>query len=365
LDRGVQRAAQPLRPLTVVVVILAIAAGWIARGTWERELVGTSVPAPQVKSANASLPPEAVLAVRPAGGRAEDAVKPKISAIRQEINAGRNVGAIYARLTETNPRTPEEQWLLARLVTVCGRVVDPDQPPAAGVTVRTPPSDAARVRFSDSIPADDPNREKRIAAFDGMRRDRCEGMAGVEMQRKEWRGLLEDAAARGNLNARVDLINDDIAGALRSPQKGRFLIPAITSEQVDALKQAVASGDPYALATGMRLLAGGYSNMSLLDGAGQPVDLRAMVTAVDLMGCDSGYPCDGSNRSMLIGCALFDRCAASNLRDYTMYYDASPYTSQRIAQYQQALGDVTSRNDWSGFRFHPGPAVLPGASIAP
>jgi hypothetical protein len=254
---------------------------------------------------------------------------------------------------------------MARLLKICGRIKDPDQAKREGASITVPTAEESRTKFLDTIAVDDPDREKRVAAYDSLqKRNRfCEDMNGVEVQLKDWRALLEDAAAGGNTNARLDLANDDIGEQYREHLKAGSYFANITPSQVDAIKAAIASGDPYGITEGVNLLAGSYANMSLRDSTGQAIDTKALIVAGRLMSCDAGYLCGENSPDLIQGCALFDQCGATNYRDYTMYYSASPYASQRVAQYEQALRVAATSNDWSGFRFHPGPATLGGAML--
>jgi hypothetical protein len=284
--------------------------------------------------------------------------------MRQDINAGRSLGPIYARLASANPRTPEEQWLMARLLFMCGRVVNPEMPKRAS-SIKAPSAEESRVKFLGSLAMDEPDREKRIAAYDSLRVDPCQDLRNVEVQRNEWRQMLEDAATGGELKARLDLVTTDIEEQNRARWKSGDTNPrsTVTAEQMDTIKQAIASGDPYAITAGARLLSISYANLDLRDGRGQALDTQALDSAANLIACDAGYPCGATNRTLAFACAFTDHCGATTLRDYTMYYNASPYTSQLIAQYEQALRNVVTSGDWSGFRFSTIPATTPAAAL--
>jgi hypothetical protein len=351
--------------ITIVLVLLAAVAGWFARG--ESDRAAPSVAEAAARASKSSLPPDAVLAVRPASAARPAVPEPRVSPVRMEVMTSHDIAPIYARLAGTNPRSPEEQWLMARLMALCGRIIDPQLPrnPVANPGKVTTPEEW-RAKFVDSIAADDPDREKRIAAYDATRvqGQACGELRNREFSRDEWRKLLEDSAARGELKARLDLLKDDLAEENRKKsQSGQYGMPTLSAAQLDQVKQAMAAGDPYSITTGIEVLSNAYGNLSLQDGQGQAIDIKALKAAAALMACDAGYPCGDSHPILLFACAQFDRCGASNFRDYPMYYDVSPYVSQRIAQYQGALRNVVANNDWSGFRFYSGPPALPGAVL--
>ncbi|HTQ01524.1 MAG TPA: hypothetical protein VMN56_19565 [Casimicrobiaceae bacterium] len=351
--------------LAIGVFVVAVLIGWFARGQWDHASAAASS-APGISRggvAKQSLPPDTVLSVGPGRAVAQAPRQTKLSAMRQDVNAGRNLGPIYARLASANPRTPEETWLMARLLSMCGRIA-PDAPQQGSTSFKPPSAQESRSRFIDSLAADEPDRDRRIAAYDAMALDRtrCDELKDVQIARADWRRLLQDAAAAGEIKAQLDLAKEEIYDQYRAQTKtGKGGLATVTEAQIETARRAIASGDPYGIAEGVNLLTGGYANMSLRDARDQPVDLRAFQAAGNLLACDAGYACGGQSGDLLQGCALFDRCGADNLRDYTMYYSASPYRSQLIAQYEQALRGAMATNDWSAFRFHPGAASLPGA----
>ena len=53
-------------------------------------------------------------------------------------------------------------------------------------------------------------------------------------------------------------------------------------------------------------------------------------------------------------CAMQGRCDVANLRDYMLFYNSSPASSQLVDQYADAIRRAR-RGDWSYFSFFPGP----------
>ena len=133
--------------------------------------------------------------------------------------------------------------------------------------------------------------------------------------------------------------------------------PTIDDTQVQVLRDVVSSGDPYALERAVSLLGRNqYGNFSLRAADDTPLDPSALWMASDLVACDYGAACGPDNKWLLSSCAMRGQCAAGNVRDYMMYYAASPNTSQLMAQYETAIRNAATNGDWSFFRFHPGPA---------
>ena len=345
-----------------IVMAIVIAAVLIARsetGAERPDKTAEMVSKHLAKTPRGSLRPEAVLAISPGKSSLAPAASQKLSADFREMLAAPTYGPLFARLSSMPDRNPEQQWMLSRILYRCGRV-DPKEPQPKNASYKPVPAEDARAKFIASLDPDDPDYAKRVASYDSIRRDHCAGVADSRISHDDWRGMVQLAAEAGSPRARIDLMRDDVLEQSRVKQMaGTYSPPDLSSQQVEALKEAMTSGDPYAIDNGADLMVGPYANFSLRDAQGRPLDFNAFRDAATLLACDAGYPCRDSP-AMDQACALVGHCAADNLRDYIMYYRSSPYQSQLIAQYQGSLGVALSRGDWSGFRFNSGPPTFPG-----
>jgi hypothetical protein len=82
----------------------------------------------------------------------------------------------------------------------------------------------------------------------------------------------------------------------------------------------------------------------------EPVDSNAMASALTLVSCDLGAPCGADAQRLLMQCAMLGYCAASNLYDFTYFYESAPYHAQLMEQYRQALLQMARDHDFSGLR---------------
>ncbi len=96
--------------------------------------------------------------------------------------------------------------------------------------------------------------------------------------------------------------------------------------------------------------------MSLRDADDRPINASAFYLALDLLGCEYGLQCGADTPRMLQACAMSGNCAATNYRDYLLYYAASPNTSQQVAGCEAALQRAAQGSDWSGFILRRGPS---------
>jgi hypothetical protein len=317
----------------------------------------SSAPSTGKASPRGTLTPDAVLSIAPRTGAVGPASSArKLPPLLQEYYDAKSYASLYARLSKSTARTGEENWMLEQMLERCAKLAE-DEPERFKRSKLGDPG--ARARFAASLPPNDPDREKRLAAFDGINYDPCGDLANLEMSRKDLRALLQAGSDAGDPKARAALVQFDVEQQYRGPDgKWRFgpdVSVKISSDQVDTLKQAIASGDPYAIRGAMSTLMRGYDNLSLRDANDRPLDMGAIWQAETLIGCDMGFDCGANSRWLQQGCALQGYCAANNLTDYIMYYQTSPNSSQMIATYQAAIRNMLNSGDWSYFHFFPGP----------
>jgi hypothetical protein len=309
---------------------------------------------------NRRLPADAVLSIKPGTAAmpatpAAAAPPARLSPLLQDYLAGKSWKALHDRLRESPARTAEESYLLAEILDRCARVADRKAPswPRPGSR------EEERKRFLATVSDKDPNAAQRIAAHEKVSTPRCEGFDDVTATEAEIRALLQGAGA--DPKARARLVEKEIAATL--PPDGRPLmsadgtssLPSISDAQIEALKQAVQSGDPVALAIAGRVFSSTMQNLVMRAGPGeQPVDPRAFYDAWSLAACDLGQPCGAESGRVLHSCATQGNCGARDLREHLFYFDHSPQQSQRLADYHAHILQAARTGDWSYFTFHRG-----------
>ncbi len=356
-----------------IVIVLAVAAIAIVavRLTKPASSLSGGRPATASSYANAprTLPADAVLAIAP-GSRAPPAHRPVsvLSPALSEFAHAKSYKPLYDRLRPASSRTAEETWILATILKECGKQANRRQDEANAAI----PDDVAVARFSAALPARDPAREKRIAAYRGVRGGHCGDLKDLQTTPEAIRDLLAQAAAAGDPKAAADLVRHDLWAPLEAMNgTNKFSMatapwPAISTAQVEELKHATESGDPYALVIAAQTLRGPFTNMSLQDSQdGRPVDSGSFSTAAQLLACDAGYPCGPDNQMLQYACAYHGQCDADTLREYMFFYGLSPDSSQRVAEYQQILARAVRDHDWSSLTFSPGPALFLAPYVKP
>lgn len=337
-----------------VALFLALAAGaWFALRPPEIPDVQAGIPAPAAATmteARAAVLPtasklgtSAVLSIDPrnASGRGSSTAAARHGLWNEYVGA-KSFKALFDRLSgSTEGGTPEGRYVLYDILRKCATITERTtrQP-----IVRT--AEQRRDQFLASIPENDPQREKRIAAFDDVATNRCAGMEGVSITQSALNNMLAQAAAAGDPKAQALTLEQSLWAARRAEGRWRSDV-APSDEQVAQLRNAVMSRDPEAMLIAGRVLSSSWHDFSLRIGDSQVVEQRSFQQAWALLACDYGYPCGENNQRLLSGCAYQGHCNAQTLPDYIYYYGASPYDSQLLSQYREVLRTAIETNDWS------------------
>jgi hypothetical protein len=261
--------------------------------------------------------------------------------LNSEYLTAKRLKPLYDRLKSTpEGQTPEGQYILYEMLRRCATVTDGNgQRP---FTRQLPNRD----EFVANLAADDPQRDKRIAAFDQVDTKRCAGFEGVSISQADLKQLLASAVAGGDAKARALTIEQDLWGQRRAGTPMNQVSPS--DAQVEQLRQILATRDPAAMVVAGRILSNTWHDLTVQIGpSGQAAEPRAFYNAWQNLACDYGYPCGSDNSRVVTECALQGHCDAQTLQDYLFYYGGSPHDSQLVSQYQAILRNAVETGDWS------------------
>lgn len=361
--------------LALGLFVAFVAGAWMAlRPPEYSEAETAAAPAPGATGARAALmvPPTklgaaAVLSIDPRANPLKGATPKARATLLGEFLAARQYRALYDRLKSSpEGQTREGLYVMYEILQRCATVTERT---SRRPLVRT--NEQKRDEFVAGIPANDPMRDKRIAAFDDVAANRCAGMEGVSITQADLGKMLSEAAAMGDPKAQATALEQSLWQERRAsgPQGGWGRDSVTLSDaQVGSLQQVAASRDPEAMMIAGRVLATSWHDFSLRIGPdNQLVEPRAFQQAFALLACDYGYPCDATNPRVLSGCAYQGHCDAANLADYLFYYGSSPYDSQLLAQYRGILRQAVETGDWSQVTVvrGPRPPGVPTGMFAP
>ena len=335
-----------LRWLAVLLVLVAFGAGaWMLLRPPEYAplpAAATSLPLEAAVArgtpAPAKLSASAVLSIDPRtmSGKPARTVK----SLNAEYLTTKSLKALYDRLKATpEGTTPEGEYILYEIMRRCATVTEG--------SVRRPFTRALpnRDELAATL-ATDPQRDKRLAAFDEMDTKRCTGFESVSITQASLDKLLADAVAGGDPKARALMIERELWAS--RPQGQRMDRVTISDAQIEQLRQILGSRDPGAMVTAGRILSNSWNDYTVRIGPeNQVMEPRAFFNAWQILACDYGYPCGSDNSRVLSECALQGHCQAQSLQDYLYYYAGSPHDSQLVQQYQQILRNAVETGDWS------------------
>ena len=340
----------------VVVFFALVAAAWFSLRPPEMPVGTDATPAisggPEARAAaaptSARLGTAAVLKIDPRGVARSPV--PVRAGLWTEYLKSRKYKAIYDRLIHSpEGETAEGRYVLYDIMRNCATITERTtrQP-----IVRT--TDQKRDQFLASLPETDPQRDKRIAAFDNVATNKCAGLEGLTITQSALGNMLAQAAAAGDPKAQALSLEQSLWAQRRADGNWRSDV-APSDQQVAQLRGAVMSRDPEAMLIAGRVLSTSWHDFSLRIGDDQVVEQRSFMQAWTLLACDYGYPCGDDNQRVLSACAYQGHCDAQTLPDYIYYYGASPYDSQLLSQYQQILRTAIETNNWSMLNVVRGP----------
>jgi len=361
-------------PIAIAVLAVLVAAAWaLLRPPVLPEYVASPARVPG-SQAHAPAPPKlgaaSVLAIDPRARTkaAGNAPSPRHT-LYNEFRRAKNYKAIYDRLKGSpEGKTPEGEFVMYEILMRCAKITDRTtrQP------LQRPATEQSREAFINSIPDNDPQRDKRIAAYDDVTANRCAGMEGTTVSQADMNALLAAAAAGGDGKAQALSIEQSLWAERRAAGAdgnwGRDSV-TLSDAQVAQLRQIASSGDGDAIVIAGRVLSQNWHDYQVQIGdGGMPVENRALNQAFQLLACDYGYPCDESNPRIQAACAYQGHCSAQSLADYIYYYGASPNDSQLMSQYEAVLRNAVQTNNWSQvnvIRGQPDPPVAPRFTFPP
>lgn len=321
-----------------------------ARAAASRASGGSRPSAPGLAPVGSAAPPPAVNFLKPA------AVKDTATPLAREFAAARTYKALYERLKDSpEGRTPEGQYYLYQMLRACATVADRRNTFSPARPYSPAMLQERRDRVLAEFPEGSPVRDQRLAALEQLAVDKCEGMGGISISESDLNGLLRASALGGDPKARLVQAEAEMWAERRSASSGRPGItrPTLNEGQMEAVRTALVSRDPEAIALAGGMLSVPFRDVSLrLGNDPEPVDSSVLRQAALLLACEYGYPCGANAQLVLSGCAMQGRCGVATLADYLFYFSASPYEAQAIDRYRAALRQMADSGDAASLGFN-------------
>lgn len=336
----------PRSALIAVFAALLVVGAWLGLRPPQLEPIPAIV---ETASATAARPAQAAGSSAPAGASGQTsrlrasipvvAMPPPAPTLFNEYLRAKSYRALYERLaTSPEGQTPEGRLVLYEILRQCATITEGRRPGFK-------PNPPKRDDFINGIPATDPQREQRIAAFDQYATDFCAGFEGVTLRQADLMKMLGDAAAAGDPRARALAMEQELWQARRGGRDGGV---TLTDEQIAALRQIAGTRDPEAIRVAGRVLGNSWQDYQVRVGPDQlPVEQRAFMNAWLVLSCEFGAPCGSDTPRMLQACALQGHCNAQSYPEHLYYYGSTPHDSTLLTQYREILRQAIESGNWS------------------
>ena len=331
--------------LIAVFAALLVVAAWLALRPPQLEPIpdAATVARPaatrSASSAGSAVAPTSGRAGNPRAGIPHVALPAPAPTLFNEYLRARSYKALYDRLANSpEGETAEGRLVLYEILRQCATITDGRRPGFK-------PNPPKREEFVNSIPATDPQRERRIAAFDQYATDFCAGFGGISMRRADLMQMLNDAAAAGDPRARALALEQELWQARRGGRDGGV---TLSDEQIASLRQIAGTRDPEAIRVAGRVLGNSWQDYQVRIGPDQmPIEQRPFVNAWLVLSCEFGAPCGADTPRMLQACALQGHCDAQSYPEHLYYYGSTPHDSTLLTQYREILRQAIETGNWS------------------
>ena len=334
----------------IALVLVAIAflggVGWYASLPPTEAIVATSGgarPAPRASSTPARTTSDSGTRVSPpaapaAIGRGLIPKAPPATLFTEYLKA-KSYRAIYDRLKNSaEGETAEGRLVMWEVLRNCATITE-------GRRYNYRPPVPKREDFLANLAPGDPQRDRRIAAFEEFTASKCGGFEGIAITQAELDRVLAASASAGDPRARALAMEQDLWQQRRT--QGRDAV-ALTDGNIDAIKDILTTRDPEAIRVAGRILSNPWADTTLrLGPEQQPIEQRAFMNAWLVLACEYGQPCGTDTPRMQQVCALQGHCDAQSFPDYLSYYSSSPHDSQVLSTYRAVIRQAIESGNWS------------------
>jgi hypothetical protein len=279
----------------------------------------------------APAPRPSVLASLPAPIQRAQPIR--ISPIAAEFRSTRDLRAFADGLgARAGTLSGDERYFLAKALEECQFATSVNEDLAAY-------SAKQKSQFLASLPAGDPNNEKRIAAYEAVDNTaRCLGFQGSKISARDIDALYRAAAQQGDPRAQARIITAELSKNLGKSQSDNSPATPAQMEDFNRLIGLLESRDPEALLYVGQFLAQNAVAQNLRVGTnGEVPEPSAFLGAFSLVACDVGQDCTSLHRDLQQACAFGGYCNASGFEQLYQDFLASPWAYTNALRYRNLI----------------------------
>lgn len=207
-----------------------------------------------------------------------------------------------------------------------------------------------RRQFLASLPMDDPNNAKRVAAYEAVdNTQRCARFQGTKISQKDIDDLLQEAAQQGDVRAQARMLvaelNKNLSNQRSDPSQPA---PRVGADDLSRLIGLLQTRDPEAM-----IIVGQYLSQSSVAGQlrigpnGEVPEPSAFLGAFSLVACDLGPDCTSLSREPQLACAYGGYCSSASFEELFQNFLASPWAYAQAVRYRGIIHTAINTQNWS------------------
>ena len=205
-----------------------------------------------------------------------------------------------------------------------------------------------RRQFLASLPANDANSAKRIAAYDAADvTQRCLRFQGTKISQKDIDDLYNGAAQQGDPRAQARILVADLNTKMSNPNRADAPGAVVNGDNVSSLIGLLESRDPEAIMqVGTFLSQSGVAAQLHLGPNGETPEPSALLGAFSLVACDIS-DCQQLSRDPLLACAYSGYCDSQSFEELYQNFIASPFAYANASRYRNIIQTAIQTQNWS------------------
>jgi hypothetical protein len=205
-----------------------------------------------------------------------------------------------------------------------------------------------RRQFLSSLPANDANSTKRIAAYDAADvTQRCLRFQGSKISQKDIEDLYNAAAQQGDARAQARILVAELNAKMSNTNRADAPGAVVSADNISGLIGLLESRDPEAIMqVGTFLSQSSVASQLHLGPNGETPEPSALLGAFSLVACDIS-DCQQLSREPLLACAYSGYCDSQSFEELYQNFMASPYAYSNAARYRNIIQTAIQTQNWS------------------
>ena len=270
---------------------------------------------------------------------------PRATAVALEFRQARDLKAFADSLMARKADlTSDERYHLAKALEECQFATSLTEDIATYAAKQ-------RRQFLASLPINDPNNAKRIAAYEAVdNTQRCSRFQGTKISQKDVDDLFASAAQQGDARAQARILVAELNKSLSNSQRADAPQnqSRVGAEDLSRLIGLLQTRDPEAMIiVGQFLAQSAMASQLRIGPNGEVPEPSAFLGAFSLVACDLGPDCTSLSREPQLACAYGGYCNSSSFEELYQNFLASPWAYTQAVRYRGIIHTAINTQNWS------------------